>query len=78
MHGVRLSSSPNPKKAAALAAMPSVASRQAIRSVSESAAPAGGEPAGEAAGAEGPAAAPGVAPGAAPPNRTERAFWIGG
>ena len=47
MHGVRLSNSPNPKKAAALAPSPSVASPRAMRSVSESSASAGRDPAGK-------------------------------
>ena len=83
MQGVRLSSTPKPKNAAALAPRPPVASRQAMRSVSESAASAGGEPAGKSgreaeempAGADDP---PGGDPGAAPSSRTATAFRIGG
>ena len=87
MQGVRLSSTPKPKNAAALAPRPPVASRRAMRSVSESAASSGGDPAGEsasepaekagrmAAGADDP---PGGEPGAAPSSRTATAFRIGG
>ena len=74
MHGVRLSNSPNPKKAAAFAPRPSVASPQAMRSVSENEAAAVGNP-DEDTEAAGPAAGE---PGAPQSSRTDRDFWTGG